>query len=118
MRRLHQELIRFQPKRRRPGRSVHDDRYYSGYRKFFAAAMPGFILASFTLPDPALSAVPTMYLWFGLYMLVSVGAFFVLDAFLKAGALAVISKDQVDHLYSTIQQAWSQKMIGGVPRTQ
>jgi len=42
----------------------------------------------------------------------------ITDAFLKAGALAVISKDQVDHLYSTIQQAWSQKMIGGVPRTQ
>ena len=42
----------------------------------------------------------------------------ITDAFLKAGALAVISKDQVDHLYSTIQRAWSQKMIGGVPRTQ
>ena len=42
----------------------------------------------------------------------------ITDAFLRAGALAVISKDQVDHLYSTIQQAWSQKMIGGVPRTQ
>ena len=42
----------------------------------------------------------------------------ITDAFLKAGALAVISKDQVDHLYSTIQQAWSQKMIGGVHRTQ
>ena len=42
----------------------------------------------------------------------------ITDAFLKAGALAVISKDQVDHLYSTIQQAWSQKMVGGVPRTQ
>jgi NADPH-dependent 2,4-dienoyl-CoA reductase/sulfur reductase-like enzyme/ferredoxin len=60
-----------------------DDRYYSGYRKFFAAAMPGFILAYFTLPDPAIGDVPRMYLWFALYMLVSVGAFFVLDAFVK-----------------------------------
>lgn len=60
-----------------------DDRYYSGYRKFFAAALPGFILAYFTLPDPAMSDVPSMYLWFALYMLVSVGVFFVLDAFLK-----------------------------------
>jgi nitrite reductase (NADH) large subunit len=60
-----------------------DDRYYSGYRRFFAAAMPGFILAYFTLPDPAIGDVPAMYLWFALYMLVSVGAFFVLDAFLK-----------------------------------
>ena len=30
---------------------------------------------------------------------------FITDAFVKAGALAVVSKDQVDHLYSTIQQA-------------
>jgi NADPH-dependent 2,4-dienoyl-CoA reductase/sulfur reductase-like enzyme/ferredoxin len=45
--------------------------------------MPGFILAYFTLPDPAIGDVPAMYLWFALYMLVSVGAFFVLDAFLK-----------------------------------
>ena len=30
---------------------------------------------------------------------------FITDAFLKAGASAVISKDQVTHLYSTIQQA-------------
>jgi nitrite reductase (NADH) large subunit len=60
-----------------------DDRYYSGYRRFFAAAMPGFILAYFTLPDPVIGDVPAMYLWFALYMLVSVGAFFVLDAFLK-----------------------------------
>jgi DNA-binding NarL/FixJ family response regulator len=30
---------------------------------------------------------------------------FITDAFVKAGAVAVVSKDQVDHLYSTIQQA-------------
>ena len=29
----------------------------------------------------------------------------ITDAFMKAGASAVISKDQVNHLYSTIQQA-------------
>jgi nitrite reductase (NADH) large subunit len=60
-----------------------DDRYYSGYRTFFAAAIPGFILAYFTLPDPAMSDVLAMYLWFALYMLVSVGVFFVLNAFVK-----------------------------------
>ena len=31
---------------------------------------------------------------------------FITDAFVKAGALAVVSKGQVDHLYSTIQQAF------------
>jgi DNA-binding NarL/FixJ family response regulator len=40
----------------------------------------------------------------------------ITDAFMKAGAIAVVSKDQVDHLYSTIQQACPQQ-IGGVPRT-
>jgi nitrite reductase (NADH) large subunit len=60
-----------------------DDRYYSGYRKFFAAAMPGFIVAYFTTPDPPAISVLAMYLQFALSMLVSVGFFFVLDAFLK-----------------------------------
>jgi DNA-binding NarL/FixJ family response regulator len=35
----------------------------------------------------------------------------VTDAFMKAGALAVISKDQVGHLYSTIQQACPRPIV-------
>jgi DNA-binding NarL/FixJ family response regulator len=42
----------------------------------------------------------------------------ITDAFMKAGALAVVSKDQVDHLYSTIQRACPNRLVGGVPRTQ
>ena len=34
----------------------------------------------------------------------------ITDAFVKAGASAVVSKDQVDHLYSTIQQAFRNKI--------
>ena len=61
-----------------------DDRYYSGYRKFFAAAIPGFIVAYFTLSDPsAIAAIPVMYSQFALYMIVSVGLFFLLDVFFK-----------------------------------
>ena len=64
-----------------------DDRHYSNYRKFFAAAMPGFVVAFFTLPDPAsLSALPGLYAQFALYVLVSAGLFFVLDALLKVTA--------------------------------
>lgn len=37
---------------------------------------------------------------------------FITDAFIKAGALAVVSKDQVDHLYSQIQQAFSTNISG------
>src|SRR5687768_3987559 len=39
---------------------------------------------------------------------------FITDAFVKAGALAVVSKDQVDHLYSTIQQAFSHNIRGNI----
>jgi DNA-binding NarL/FixJ family response regulator len=42
----------------------------------------------------------------------------ITDAFMKAGALAVVSKDQVDSLYSTIQRACPNRLGGGVPRTQ
>jgi len=60
-----------------------DDRYYSGYRKFFAAAMPGFIMAYFTLPDPPAISILAMYLQFALFILISVGIFFLLDSFFK-----------------------------------
>ena len=39
----------------------------------------------------------------------------ITDAFVKAGASAVVSKDQVDHLYSTIQQAFRKQNIGSSP---
>ena len=42
----------------------------------------------------------------------------ITDAFMKAGASAVVSKHQVDHLYSTIQRACPNRLGGGVPRTQ
>ena len=42
----------------------------------------------------------------------------ITDAFMKAGASAVISKYQVNHLYSTIQQACPKRFVGGEPRTQ
>ncbi|HZY42843.1 MAG TPA: FAD-dependent oxidoreductase [Anaerolineae bacterium] len=64
-----------------------DDRHYASYRKFFAAVMPGFIVAYFTVPDPSgLAAVLTMYLQFALYMVLSIGVFTVLDTFLKISA--------------------------------
>ena len=56
---------------------LHDnDPHYASYRKFFAAAMPGFIVAYFTLPDPVgLPAVLIMYAQFALYMILSIGLF-------------------------------------------
>lgn len=47
------------------------------------AAFPGFILAFFTVPNPPVISVLVMYLWVALYMLVSLGLFFVLDGSIK-----------------------------------
>ena len=64
-----------------------DDRYYANYRKFFAAAMPGFILAYFLVPDPTtVPLVGWMYIQFAIYMIVSVGLFNLLDSFVKVSA--------------------------------
>ena len=60
-----------------------EDRYHGNYRKFFAAAMPGFIAAYFTLPNPPAISIGSMYLQFGLYVIISIGIFNFLDAFLK-----------------------------------
>jgi NADPH-dependent 2,4-dienoyl-CoA reductase/sulfur reductase-like enzyme/ferredoxin len=64
-----------------------DDPHHASYRKFFAAAMPGFIVAYFTLPDPiGPTAVLVMYLQFALYMVLSIGVFTVFDTFFKGSA--------------------------------
>ncbi len=62
---------------------AEDDPRYSGYRKFFAGAFPGLILAFYTVPDPPAVSVPGLYLRFALYVLAAAGSFFVLDLFLK-----------------------------------
>lgn len=60
------------------------DRHYTNLRKFFAAAMPGFIVAFFTLPSwPAISLL-ALYVRIGLYMLVSIALFTTADTFIKA----------------------------------
>ncbi len=64
-----------------------DDPHYASYRKVFAAVMPGFIVAYFTVPDPhSVTAILTMYLEFALYMVLSIGVFTVLETFLKISA--------------------------------
>ena len=56
------------------------DRRSSGYRKFFAGAFPGVILAFYTVPDPPAIPVPELYLRFALYLLVGAGSFFALES--------------------------------------
>ncbi|HEX2916086.1 MAG TPA: FAD-dependent oxidoreductase [Chloroflexia bacterium] len=60
--------------------------HYSGYRKFFAGVFPGMILAFYTVPVPPAVSVIEMYARFLLYMLVSLGSFYLLDSFIKANS--------------------------------
>lgn len=64
-----------------------EDSDYSGYRRFFVAAFPGFVLAYFILPDPPAISVGALYLGFAAYMLGSVGLFVLLDTFVKVTTL-------------------------------
>ena len=38
---------------------------------------------------------------------------YAIEAFLKAGAIAVVSKDRLDELYSTIQRACANRSLSG-----
>jgi nitrite reductase (NADH) large subunit len=60
-----------------------EDPHYSGYRRFFAAAMPGFIIAFFTAPGPPEAGLGSMYLRFGLALAASLGLFAAAETFLR-----------------------------------
>jgi NADPH-dependent 2,4-dienoyl-CoA reductase/sulfur reductase-like enzyme/ferredoxin len=66
------------------------DRHYVGYRRFFAAVFPGFLLAFYLQPDPPAITVPRMYLGFAGYMGASLAFFATLDTFAKVRANALV----------------------------
>lgn len=67
------------------------DHYHAGYRRFFAAALPGFILAFFTVPGAASALAPAqgdinlgaMYAHFLLYTGIGIALYELLDTFAK-----------------------------------
>jgi len=59
-----------------------DDPHYRGYRRFFAGAFPGLILAYFTTVPGQESAL-ALYGRFATTVIVSVGLFYFLDTFVK-----------------------------------
>ncbi len=86
-----------------------DDRYYASYRKVYAAIMPGFIAAYFTLPDPTgLAGIALMYTQFALYMVLSLGLFFLADSFLK------VSTNKITAIYAAV--AFNLFYAFGLPR--
>ncbi len=63
-----------------------DDPHYINYRKLFAGAFPGLILAFYQVPNPPEISILTMYSQFALYISVSIGVFYALSALLRASA--------------------------------
>lgn len=66
-----------------------DDPHYTNYRKLFAGAFPGLIVAFYQLPNPPAISLLTMYSQFALYITVSIGSFFALSALLKVSAAKI-----------------------------
>ncbi|WP_051709644.1 FAD-dependent oxidoreductase [Andreprevotia chitinilytica] len=58
-----------------------EDRRYAGYRRFFVGALPGFIIAFFTVPVDA--GIAETYLRFAMYAALSLAVFHTLDVFAK-----------------------------------
>lgn len=67
------------------------DRHYVGYRRFFAAVFPGFLLAFYLQPDPPAIGTAQMYLGFAGYMGASLALFATLDTFAKVRANALVA---------------------------
>ncbi|HLY48162.1 MAG TPA: FAD-dependent oxidoreductase [Solirubrobacteraceae bacterium] len=72
--------------------------YRVGQLKVFAGVFPGFVLAFFTVPNSIVGApahlgvaTGTFYLMAGLYMLVSLGVFALLDLLLPVSALVLMA---------------------------
>ena len=71
------------------------DRFWGGYRKLFAAAFPGLVLAFFNLPEARGAAdILALYGQLGLYLGASVAVFYALDS------LAHVSSHKLTTLYA------------------
>ena len=79
----------FNPKVANLADMYDDNPYFSNYRRFFMGAFPGFILAFVLVPNPPDISILAIYGQFLVYMLVSVGSFFVLDSFLKITSIKI-----------------------------
>jgi NADPH-dependent 2,4-dienoyl-CoA reductase/sulfur reductase-like enzyme/ferredoxin len=77
----------FNPKVANLADMYDDNPYFSNYRRFFMGAFPGFILAFVLVPNPPSISILAIYGQFLVYMLVSVGSFFILDSFIKVTSI-------------------------------
>ncbi|HUG86806.1 MAG TPA: 2Fe-2S iron-sulfur cluster-binding protein, partial [Euzebya sp.] len=78
-----------------------DDRTYQLRRRLFAAAFPGFVLGFYLVPDPPAIAIGRMYAELGLWMLLSIGLFTLIDAVarLRPGRMTTMAAATAFALY-------------------
>jgi len=70
----------FKPRAAYQADMADPDPGWSAPRKLFVAALPGFVLGFFTLSGQVGTTIPQRYLLLGLFVLVSVGLFFAVEA--------------------------------------
>lgn len=59
------------------------DKYSAGYRKFFVSSLPGLIIAFFTVPNPPLISIMSMYTAALSIIAISIAVYFILTTFVK-----------------------------------
>lgn len=82
----------FNPRAANLADAYDDDARWAGFRRFFAAAFPGFVLAYFLVPSPPAIGVAEMYASFAFYLVASAGSFMALTTFvpLPAGRMPAV----------------------------
>ena len=74
-----------------------DDPDYVGYRRLFAGILPGLVVAFFTIPDVGpRTSVAEVYGLTAIYLLISLGAYYALDAF------APLTKARITALFGAV----------------
>lgn len=66
-----------------------NERHLGGDRKFFIAALPGFLFAFFTLPRVPEISLLELYKQTGFYTLMTIGGFYVLETYIKVSVYKI-----------------------------
>ena len=68
---------------------LEEDRHWAGYRRAFVGGFPGLIVAFFTVAEPPAISAGEMLLQIAGHLAVSIGAFMILETFLKVSTHAI-----------------------------
>jgi NADPH-dependent 2,4-dienoyl-CoA reductase/sulfur reductase-like enzyme/ferredoxin len=94
------------------------DPYWSGYRKLFAAAFPGLVLAFFNLPEArGGEEILALYGQLGLYLAASIAIFYTLDSLLKVSThklTALCGATGFSLFYWYVSEPWAEPAMWGV----